>query len=82
MLSDIIQYSKCTIVVLILMYQCLILTIGDPYSETDRTSQVMYLRGLVALGLLLDQLSLGVDCEDPTHWNSHLLIGKHILYGN
>lgn len=36
-------------------------------------------RGLVALGLLLDQLSLGVDCEDPTHWNSHLLIGKHII---
>lgn len=36
-------------------------------------------RGLVALCLLLDQLSLGVDCEDPAHWNSHLLIGKHII---
>ncbi len=42
----------------------------------------MYLRGLVAFGLLLDQLSLRVDCEDPTHWNSHLLIGKHILCGD
>jgi len=46
------------------------------------SSRFMYSRGLVALGLLLDQLPLGVDCEDPTHWNSHLLIGKHILRGD
>lgn len=42
----------------------------------------MYLRRLVALGLLLDQLSLGVNCEDPAHRNSYLLIGEHILYGD
>lgn len=36
-------------------------------------------RGLVSLGLLLDQLSFWVDREDPTHWNSHLLIGKHVI---
>lgn len=37
------------------------------------------IRGLVAFGLLLDQLSFGVYSEDPTHWNSHLLVGKHII---
>lgn len=40
----------------------------------------MYLRGLVSLGLFLDQLSFGIDCEDPTHRNTHLFIGKHILW--
>lgn len=44
--------------------------------------ELKYLRGLVPLGLLLDQFSFGVDCEDPTHWNSDLLIGKHILCGD
>lgn len=39
----------------------------------------MCLRGLVAFGLLLNQLSLGVDCEDPANRDSNLLIGKHIL---
>lgn len=38
-----------------------------------------YLRGLVAFGLLLDQLSLGVDCKDPTQWDTNLFIRKSIL---
>lgn len=40
-----------------------------------------YLRGLVSLGLFLDQLSLGVDGEYPAERNAHLLIGEHILRG-
>ena len=39
----------------------------------------VYLRGLVPLGLLLDQLSFGVHREDPTQRHSNLLIRKHIL---
>lgn len=35
--------------------------------------------GLVALGLLLDQLSLWVNCENSAHWNADFLIGKHII---
>lgn len=46
----------------------------------DKHRPLMYLRGLVALGLLLDQLSLWVNCENSAHWNADFLIGKHILY--
>lgn len=46
-----------------------------------RTEYPRYLRGLVPLGLFLDQLSLGVDGEYPAEWNAHLLIGEHILHG-
>lgn len=42
----------------------------------------MDLRRLVPLGLLLDQLALGVDSEDPAQWHPHLLIGKRILRGD
>lgn len=40
------------------------------------------LRRLVPLGLLLDQLPLGVDGEDPAQRHPHLLIGKSILCGD
>ena len=39
-----------------------------------------YSRGLVPPGLLQDQLSFGVDGEDATHRNAHLLVGEHILH--
>lgn len=40
------------------------------------------LRGLVPLGLLLDQLPLGVDREDPAQRHPHLFVGKCILCGD
>lgn len=40
------------------------------------------LRRLVPLGLLLDQLPLGVDSEDPAQRHPHLFIGKCILCGD
>lgn len=46
-----------------------------------RAEYLRYLRGLVPLGLFLDQLSLGVDGEYPAERNAHLLIGKDILRG-
>lgn len=45
------------------------------------TEYPRHLRGLVSLGLFLDQLSLGVDGEDPAEGNAHLLIGERILRG-
>lgn len=36
-------------------------------------------RGLVALGLLLYELSFGVNRKDSANWHSNLLIGKDVL---
>lgn len=38
-----------------------------------------YIRGFVSFGLLLDELSSGVDCEQPGVRDSHLLVGVRIL---
>lgn len=41
--------------------------------------QCAHLRGLVALGLLLYELSFGVNRKDSANWHSNLLIGKDVL---
>lgn len=38
-----------------------------------------YIRGFVSFGLLLDELSPGVDCEQPSLRDSHLLVGVRVL---
>lgn len=38
-----------------------------------------YIRGFVSFGLLLDELSSGVDCEQPSLGDAHLLVGVRIL---
>lgn len=37
------------------------------------------LRGDIGFGMLLYQLPLGIDSENPVQRNAHLLIGIHIL---
>lgn len=43
------------------------------------TDQYAHLRGLVALGLFLYELSFGVNSKDSAEWYSNLLIGKDVL---
>lgn len=50
---------------------------NEPKSESS-----LDLRRLVPLGLLLDQLPLGVDGEDPAQRHPHLLVGESILCGD
>lgn len=38
-----------------------------------------YIRGLDSFGLLLDELSFGVDCKQASVGDSHLLVGVHVL---
>lgn len=37
------------------------------------------IRGFVRFGLLLDELPFGVDCEEASVGDSHLLVGKCVL---
>ncbi len=45
----------------------------------DAADRCAHLRGLVALGLLLYELSFGVNCKDSAEWHSNLLVGKDVL---
>lgn len=50
----------------------------DPESDHMRKRQYS-LRRDIGFGMLLYQLSLGIDSENPVQRNAHLLIGIHIL---
>lgn len=52
------------------------------FKKTHIDGQCKDLRRLVPLGLLLDQLPLGVDSEDPAQRYPNLLIGKSVLRGD
>ncbi len=45
----------------------------------NAADQWAHLRGLVALGLLLYELSFGVNRKDSAEWHSNLLVGKDVL---
>jgi len=47
--------------------------------QSYSADQCAYLRGLVALGLLLYELSFGVNRKDSAEWHSNLLVGKNVL---
>lgn len=51
----------------------------DLSDRKEKTWGKLHLRRYIGFGLLLDELSLGIDCENSVQWNADLLVGENIL---